>query len=269
MPFLKIDQNSDSTTVKGFTIENKLSIPREIPILATPIHPTKETPIQPPLFNLTPITNSVDNWQVIVLVLTIALVGFTKAFNNSRFKQTMRGLFKYGVALEITREEKVFFHQSTILFTITHLLTTSLFIYQIKEFINGVSLEINNLWLFILIIGFVITTYFVKYIFAQILFFILDNRSLAAEYIFNVSLYNNLLGVILIPVLAATYFSSLPFSLILLYISAPLILLIFILRLIRLYFIGISKGISYFYIFLYICSLEILPLVVLLRIFIF
>ncbi|PHQ62533.1 MAG: hypothetical protein COC08_00570 [Maribacter sp.] len=142
-----------------------------------------------------------------------------------------------------------------------------MFLYHIREIIN-VS-PTNNFLFFLLILGFLVIVYLIKYIFSQVLFFILNDINTASEYIFSVSLYNNLLGVVLIPILCVTYFSSLDFNIIFTYIASPLILLIFILRLIRLYLIGISKGISYFYIFLYICTLEILPLVVLFRIFIF
>ena len=227
---------------------------------------SKETSLEV-LFEPTPLVETIMGWQTVVLIGSILLLGMAKAFSKNRFKQAIKALFNNAVSQEIVREEKVFFHRSNVLFTIIHLLSTSLFLYHIKEIIN-VSPG-NNFLFFLLIVGFLVVVYIIKYIFSQVLFYILNDTHTASEYIFNVSLYNNLLGVVLIPILCVTYFSSLDFNIIFTYIASPLILLIFILRLIRLYAIGISKGISYFYIFLYICTLEILPLVVLFRIFIF
>ncbi|MBL4592364.1 MAG: DUF4271 domain-containing protein [Flavobacteriales bacterium] len=238
-----------------------------IPIRNVEIETQKEIALEK-LFTPNPLVVNVANWQVIILIGAVLFLGFIKAFSNNRFKLSIRSLFNYGVAQEITREEKVFFHRSNILYTIIHLVTTSLFIFHIKETLKTNVLEENNFITFLLIIGFLMTAYLVKYIFSKIIFYILDDTSMAVEYTFNVSIFSNLLGIILIPILSIAYFSSLPFSFILLYIAIPVLILSFLLRLFRLYVIGNAKGISYFYIFLYICTLEILPLVVLYRIFI-
>ena len=121
---------------------------------------------------------------------------------------------------------------------------------------------------FSLLVLFLIVVYIVKYFFCKVLFFVLNDSNIASEYIFNVSLFNNLLGIVLIPIMCLTYFSALSFAAIFLYIAMPIVLLIFLWRVVRLFVIGNTIGILYFYIFLYICTLEILPLVVLFWIFI-
>lgn len=219
-------------------------------------------------FTPTSISREIGSWQIVILITAIILLGVSKAFSRNRFNQAIRALFNYGVAQEITREEKVFFHRSNILFTLVHLLTVSLLLYHLKEFIHSSNLEIGGILAFLLILLAVTIIYIVKYIFSKVLLFVLNDVSITSEYIFNVSLFNNLLGVILIPILCVSYFSSLSFSLILLYLVIPLSIITFVLRMVRMVMIGNGRGISYLYIFLYICTLEILPLVVLFRIFI-
>jgi hypothetical protein len=238
-----------------------------IPIRKIEKAPTTETVIER-LFTPTTITREIVSWQIVILIITIILIGLSKAFSRNRFNQAIKALFNYGVAQEITREEKVFFHRSNVLFTIVHLLTVSLLLYHLKEFIHSSNLEIGGIVAFLLILLAITIIYIVKYIFSRILLFVLNDVSITSEYIFNVSLFNNLLGVLFIPILCISYFSSFSFSLILLYLVIPLSLITFVLRMVRMVMIGNGKGISYFYIFLYICTLEILPLVVLFRIFI-
>lgn len=241
---------------------------RNLPVRKIEYSPTTETVIEK-LFTPTSISRNVASWQTIVLLTAIVLLGISKAFSRNRFNQAVRALFNYGVAQEVTREEKVFFHRSNIMFTLVHLLTFSLILYHIRELIHIDHLESKGVILFLLILLGVIIIYVIKYVFSQVLFFILNDVSIATEYIFNVSLFNNLLGVIYVLPLCLAYFSSLPFSYILLYLVIPFSVITYFLRLARLFLIGKLKGISYFYIFLYICTLEILPLVVLFRIFIF
>tara|TARA_B100000809_G_scaffold251793_1_gene285720 strand:+ start:2603 stop:3397 length:795 start_codon:yes stop_codon:yes gene_type:complete len=261
-----IDTLYQDTIVKAdivYGISNEISIPRR----QTDVSSIQE-PIEK-LFDPSPIIEEVANWQIFILVVAVLLMGFVRAFSNNRFNQGIKALFNYSVAQEITREEKVFFHRSNVLFTIVHLLTLSLFVFQLREAFRLENIDVNKFSFFLLILTFLGTMYFIKYIFSRILLFVFNDASIASEYIFNVSLYNNLLGSTLAPVLCITYFTSVSFQTVLLYLAIPLMLIIFIFRLFRMVNVGEIKGVSYLYIFVYICTLEILPLVVLFRIFIF
>jgi hypothetical protein len=221
------------------------------------------------LYKPTPHRIEFYGWQTIILIFAVILLGFAKAFSNSRFKQTIKALMNYSVSQEINREEKVFFHRANILLTILYVLVASLLLYQIRDFLNNTTLELHSFVFYLLIMGGIFSMYIIRYIFSLILAFIFDDTSISSEYIFNISLYNNMLGVLLIPILCVLYFTTLGFNVVLFYLTLPLLFVTFLLRLIRIYLIGFSKGISYFYIFLYICTLEIIPLVVLFKIFIF
>ncbi len=262
-PKIKIDTSVNNIDT-FYGIKNEKTIPiRKIKLTTGKKIPTEI------LINPNPLVININNWQIITLLITIILLGISKAFSSTRFKQSIKALMKYSIAQEINREEKVFFHRANLLFSLIHLLAAGLLIFHLIETFRFQYLEMNHFMFFLLIIGGLIGTYIIKYLTSKILFFILNDTSIASEYIFNVSLYNNLFGVLLIPMLIIIYFSSIDSASIFIYAVLPLSVFVFLLRLVRLFFIGKGKGISYFYIFLYICTLEILPLVVLYRIFIF
>ncbi|MCB0400861.1 MAG: DUF4271 domain-containing protein [Flavobacteriales bacterium] len=208
----------------------------------------------------------VENWQTVLLLITFFLLAFVKAFNSTRFHESVKALFNYDVAEEIVREEKVFFHQVNLITTLIHLITVSLLIFYMR---GSIAVDLaSDFTLYLFIVVFVCVLYLMKYTVSKVLFFVFNDIGIANEYIFNVSLYNGLLGSALIPVLSLLYFTPFEPHIVLNYLLVPLLLLVFSWRLLRLFVIGKEKGISYFYIFLYICTLEILPLVVLYRIFI-
>ncbi|MBL4668727.1 MAG: DUF4271 domain-containing protein [Flavobacteriales bacterium] len=264
MPTLPIYQ-SDSLqhnldTIYG--IENEALIPIRYTEIIKEKKPIKKE------FNPSPHFVGVEIWQFLVLLIAVLLVGVVKAFSNNRYRQGIKALFNYTVAQEIIREEKVFFHRSNLLLTIVYVLTTSLFLYQLKETLEDEILEIANVYLFLVVVGFVLIVCIIKYIFSKVLSFVFDDLAIASEYIFNVSIYNNIFGVLLIPVLCIAYFTAIPFEYIILYFALPIGIITFCLRLIRVFLIGKGREVLYVYIFLYICTLEILPLVVLYWIFI-
>ncbi len=247
-----------------FGINNEMSIPiRQAPRDSITIQKPLEI-----LFDPSQKVVEVANWQVLILLLSILFMGLVKAFSNNRFKQGIKALLNYTVAQEITREEKVFFHRSNLFFTAIHLLTAALFVFQFKEILNLGVTEVNKFSFFVSILSFLCGLYTVKYICARLLAFIFKDVSIALEYVFNVSLYNSLQGALFIPILCIAYFTEVPFHFTLFYIAIPLFFFVFLLRLYRLFKIGQHKGVSYVYIFVYICTLEILPLVVMYGIFI-
>lgn len=227
-----------------------------------------EKPQVEQLFSLTIKKQQVDSWQSILLLITVLLLGLAKAFSVNRFKQVYKALFNYRVAQEICSEEKVFFHRVNVLLTINYLLLTALLIYQIRSLFNSSLFTMNEGLLYPVIVIFLVLLYFAKLIFTKILAFIFAVPHLVSDYTFNLTLFNNLLGVLLIPVLSLLFFTSLDVVLILKFLALPVLLISLVMRLLRVYILGSSKGVSYFYIFLYICSLEILPLVVMIKIFI-
>lgn len=259
---VKDSSSAPKDTVYG--IKSEAPIPyRKAPAALDSEH-TTEKQIEKVLYEPTEHKVNVDIWQTALLLVSIFLIAFIKAFNNSRFTQTVKSLFSYSVSLEITREEKVFFHRVNLFLSLNYLICASLFIYSFFP-LPGLKSTFNNYLLLVLGIVFI---YVVKYLFAKILFFIFNDASISLEYIFNVSLFNNLLGVFLIPTLSFMYFSSINTVLIIKYLALPTVAILFILRMVRLFVLGGNKGVSYLYIFLYICTLEILPLVVLYRFFI-
>ena len=227
----------------------------------------EEKSIEPHIEPL-PLNRETESWQIALLLIAVVLLGIVKAFSNNRYNLGIRALINFSVAREINREEQVFFHRSNLLLTISYILSLSLFLYQINKFWLDESSKLDVQNNFLTILGALIILYLGKYFFSILFMFIFDVIGVASEYAFNVSLFNNFLGVMYLPVLCLSFFTSFPFQELLFFVAIPIAFVVFSMRLYRLFQIGKTLGLLYVYIFLYICTLEILPLVVLYRIFI-
>jgi uncharacterized protein DUF4271 len=259
----KLDSTLTKMDSAYYGIRNEVDIPTRGFQIKEAIQETTEI-----LFEPNYKVSHVSIWEIGILLFTVLLLGLAKAFSVNRFKQVVKSIFSYRISTEIVREEKVFYHRVNILLTIIHILISGLFIYQLGFLIKTTFQEAITFIFFLKIIGFLIALYVLKYSFARMLAIVFNEQTLASEYIFNISLYNNLQGVLFIPILLILYFTTFNFSSILMYIALPVLGLVLLLRFFRLLVIGNEKSISYFYIFLYICTLEILPLVVMFKIFI-
>lgn len=260
IPVAAVDTLVQDSVVFEFSNINK------IPIRKT-IKPEKTIAVeqQKIVFEPTLKDNINKTWPSIVLTTALLLLAFTKAFGLNRFRQIYKSLFSYYSAHEVVREEKVFFHQVNFSLFLVYLFTISLLLYFVATYIHPNN---NQPFLYPAILGMVIAAYLIKFLFNSILGYLFDYSQHVPTYTYNVLLYNYLLGILLIPSLALIYFSDFPNSQILNFIILPLIAIILLIRFVRFFAMGISNNVSYLYIILYICTLEILPLVVLGKFFI-
>ena len=124
---------------------------------------------------------------------------------------------------------------------------------------NGVSLMGFSGIEFYLIVFVVANAYYLLKLFLyKILGSVFSQREVTSELIFNMMLYNNVLGLILLPV--ATVHALVPgFGIASLFLVPGLIVLFYLMSIIRSVYFAIREGISIFYLILYLCALEILP----------
>ncbi len=205
------------------------------------------------------------SWQWIILLLTIGLIGATRAFNRKRFSEYIQAIFSRNASIQIIRNEKVYGHRANIFFTTAYFLTTSLLGLQIAD-LNGLLPKDSHFTSFWLILAILTVAYFFKAIIHKLLAIILSFSELAQEYIFTISLYNiAALFMILPSTLIASYgpsaYKSLSLS-----IAVILMGISISARIIRGVQIGINGQINLIYLFLYLCTLEILPLIIVFKI---
>ena len=111
--------------------------------------------------------------------------------------------------------------------------------------------------------------YFVKITVTRILGNIFDVRDAASEYVYNVLLFNKTTGLVLFPIcMLLAYARQIPPE-ILVWTGIVSSLLILIYRLLRVILIGVANSsVSFFYIILYLCTLEIIPFIVIIKVFV-
>ena len=209
----------------------------------------------------------VDWWQSVLLVVVVLIVGLAKAFSSSRFAQVYKSIFNFRIAQEVCNEEKVFFHRVNILLLLAQLIIFSLFALELIGFFRSENTPVDDL-LFPSIASVLLGFCVVKFVLIKLLAFVFELQSVVTYYIYNAILFDNFLALLFYPILILLYYTSLNSILIIQYVSFSLFFIVLIMRLIRLYLLSSFNGFSYVYLFVYICTLEILPLVVMLKIFI-
>lgn len=204
---------------------------------------------------LTKIAYNQDVFFILVL-LSFLLIALIKGFYWKHAKLFFMGAFAQRYANQYLREENAFTERVDLL---TFLLMAINFTLIIAKF-QGII----DLWRVVLVFFLVGLFFLLKLIFIKLLGFLFKVKDLAKLAIFFSLLFDKTLGFILFPLVVISYFFIFNISSTLLVASFVLFMILLILKLFWLWEIGTNLfGLSRVYIFLYLCIVEIFPLLLL------
>ena len=194
----------------------------------------------------------------LILSFNLLLIALLKAFYWRFTKQLFLSVFSQRYANQYLKEENVFTERVTLLVTVIMLINISLFL---SRSIYGANLSPIDFWNIIVIIA---IFFIVKMILIRLLGYIFMLKSLAKLGVYFSFLFDRVMGLVLFPIIVFMFFSPINTSAILITLSSSVVILFLLIKLFWIWQIGIGGfGLSKIYLFLYLCMLEILPLLVL------
>lgn len=202
-----------------------------------------------------------DSWQWIAILLAIALIGITRALDRKRFSEYLNAIFNRNASIQITRNEKVYGHRANIFLTTAYFLLVGLVGLQLVDTVNLLP-EAGQLNFYGIAIIILILSYTIKISIHKILASILSFDALVDEYVFAISLYNIATLFLLLPTILISSYGPPELKSLVLTTSIIMIGVGISARIIRGLQIGINSKVNIIYLFLYLCTLEILPLII-------
>ena len=206
---------------------------------------------------LTNISYNQDAFFILVL-LSFLLIALIKGMYWKHAKLFFMGVFAQRYANQYLREENAFTERVNFL---TFLLMAINFTLIITKFQAVIDLPTIVSVFFLVLLFFLL-----KLILIKLLGFFFKVKDLAKLAIFFSLLFDKTLGFVLFPLVVVIYFFSVDISSTVLMISLGLFIILFMLKLFWLWKIGTNSfGLPQVYIFLYLCSIEIFPLLLLVK----
>ena len=214
-----------------------------------------------------PISRRNGDWFTLALVLVV--IGFTwiKAYYFKVFRQLMSAFFSNTVANQMVRDENILVQRASIIMSFIFYLTASLFIYQVSVYFNwDYPFLSDGIVRFLVICLIVAFTYSFKMVLLKALGELFNIDKPVATYIFNIFLINNVMGLVLVPVVLTIAYVVTYSTSYVIYTGITLVIISFIYRMVRAFIIWLSlQGVSFFYLILYFCTLEIAPLLIIIK----
>ncbi len=214
--------------------------------------------------NAQPLTNEIGDWFTISLIVLVALFTWFRFFYYRIFRQLYTAFYNLTTTNQIVRDESVLLQRASLILSIISYMLMGLFLYQISIFLDwDMGVLQGGLMRFVFLSLSVAIAYSVKMILLRFLSTVFDLEKPVAFYIFNVFLMIMMIGLLLLPINILLAYGPLQYRYWILLIAVGIIALLFLYRLIRAIGIWIGiPGFSLFYLFLYLCTFEIAPLLI-------
>lgn len=201
-----------------------------------------------------------SDWMVGVLLFAFILMAIVR-FSFSKFLfRVFDSIINYQTSSNLLLEKNMRNLRGSIFLNLLFYVNFTLFIVQYLVYNLTLNQNHNNILFFLYSFIGLVGLYSFKFIFIRFIGYIFNGIKESKEYLHNVSIYNKNLGVFLLPITLSVPYIAQHATPLLLNSGLILTLIFYIFRLFRGVKILFRQHVAIFYMILYLCALEILPL---------
>ncbi|MEI6696032.1 MAG: DUF4271 domain-containing protein [Bacteroidota bacterium] len=211
-----------------------------------------------------------NDWMVIILLICFSLIAWLLIFSRKRVKQIINATYSNRTINQLIRDGDLFKERIALAFTTIYLLSFSLFTFQIGHYyLNFKELQLYSFVFFLKILAVIIGLYLIKQRATKFIGIIFKNTNASYVYLLNGFIFNILTGIFLLPLLLFMIYSKSTISSFATSLSIGIVTMLSVVRYFRYIIIGVSfSKFSHFYLFLYLCTLEIIPILIIIKLII-
>lgn len=199
------------------------------------------------------------DWMVGVVILSCILFAWSRMIYGKYISMLMQSAVNFFTARRVYEESNVVRMRVYFLLNILFFINIGVFATQAANLFNINIYDLAGIAEFGVWVGGFMAFYLIRTIILKLLDFIFDTDKFGA-YNFSIYIYNKVYGMFLLPLIAAIPFVPGNISEKLVWIGLALFALFYVLTLFRGLRICIKNRVSIFYLFFYLCALEIIPL---------
>lgn len=222
------------------------------------------TETQEPANKFFPLERSVINvdWITVHLIISLCLIAYVQIYYSKRFKQVFNAFIGNRYMHMLTKDGNIYRERISIPLVIVYLISFSLLMFLlITQYVYQPVFNLEGLKLFSVIILAVILTWFLKNLMINFVGNLFKNYLILTGYTQTNFVFNMVIGILLMPIVIIAVF--LP-SVEMIYAGVIVWLVVYLYRILRQVFTDLSyTKFSLFYRILYLCTFEIIPLLVL------
>ncbi|WP_339735328.1 DUF4271 domain-containing protein [uncultured Sunxiuqinia sp.] len=206
------------------------------------------------------ISRDKPDWFIGIFILVLILLATVRLFFSKYLNQLFHAIVNYATSSRLFRDRSVSITHASFRLDLIFYFIFSIFIFQFFAEFSG-SFQKADFLTYLIILGLVVSYYTLKRLAYSFSGIVAEATSETTEFLYNMNLHNRILGLFLIPVTLVIAFTTLQNPRLVFYTGLLICVAFYLLLLVRGAKILMTKHFSIFYLILYLCTLEILPLI--------
>jgi len=235
-----------------FTEKNRIKKSEERAILVKQLKNGQDKPPNPLHYD----------WMILIILFSAVLFSIVRTNSKNLLSYLTRFFLIRGINDKSSRESGELFHWHSTLLNLIAFLIMSLFFYFTTVYLNIIPSGLNNIIYWLITLGIIIIAVTLRHLVCEITGNLSGEISLFREYLLGVYQSFRFSALFLfVIVILISYTSFFPIKV---YIIAGIFVLglMYLISVVKLFIIFINRNISIFYLILYLCALEILPVLI-------
>ena len=214
------------------------------------------------------VNNITPDWILYLIIVLLASLAWIRVFYSSFLTTTLRSVINYQLSQNIYSDPGIVTKRLRQFLLFFYFFSVGLWLYLVFTYFNLSFFELSNVSLFFALLASIIVLYLLRTIIMRLTGYIFSRQSLYNEYLFHHFLINKVFGLAVLPFLLAIAYSKEPYTEIMVWTSIGIFIIALIMRVIVAISYIFRNVVSKFYLILYLCTLEILPVLVIVRVII-
>jgi len=221
-----------------------------------------EKPAKPKLPEANIPKNQHFDWTSYLIIGLFIVLGWTRLFFKRYFNTLFKSFHFINYAQELYQEKSSLTIRGATFLNGIYFFVAGLFSYQLTQYFIP-QLQLVGYKIFLILTAFFIIWYTWNAIFKHFTGSVFQKINVFSEYFYNYNIYRKILGITLFPVVIINQYIDESYTLYFIYAGIIIFAVIYLMHILRGLQIFIKNNVSIFYLILYLCALEFLPLLVL------
>ncbi len=207
----------------------------------------------------------IPDWYFFVLISLVISVVWIKLIYPKFLTNYFSSALSYQIAHKIYNETGLTGKRVGLTLDIIYLITGALFLYNLFHFFALSPFNLSGIRLLLLSLSALVFFILLRLLLMYLVSILFHQNKIISEFLFHFYLYNKMLGILLIPFLFFIPYTEGILQEVIVYVGIIAVIFVYLFKLVRVILFLLKNVIFIFYLFLYLCVLEIVPFMVIIK----
>jgi hypothetical protein len=199
-------------------------------------------------------------WYFILLFFLVAAIAVSQLFFGKLLKGSFQAAVRYSITVGMFNDNSLVQRQKDIILDAVYFVSLAFFILMLEIRFSLFPFRIAGFPLFLSNIIFLVAIFYLKIFFVNLIAHIFNKTKLYQEYLYHNFTVNKLFGLLLVPLIFFLAYTREPIHDVSFYATISLFVATVAMKITKGIVFSLKKHVFSFYLFLYLCALEIVPI---------